>query len=168
MSTLYELTEEYQELLALADDPEIDEQAFLDTLEGLEGELEIKAEGYVKVIDQLTADAEAYKSRAEAWSKKGKLCEKRVKALKDALMNAMIITGHDDKKGLRAGLVTLKVQGNGGQKPLKITGEVPEEFIKLVPEVDGAAIRKHLEELPDGVECSWAKLEERGRHLSIK
>ena len=42
MSTLYELTNEYMALLEMAEDPDIDPQAFADTLEALGGELESK------------------------------------------------------------------------------------------------------------------------------
>lgn len=51
--TLYELTEDYMNLLELAEDPDIDEQAFMDTLDGIEGAIEIKAENYAKVMRQL-------------------------------------------------------------------------------------------------------------------
>lgn len=54
MSTIYELTEDYLRLLELAEDPDTDPEAFADTLEGLDGEIEIKAEGYAKgVINHL-------------------------------------------------------------------------------------------------------------------
>ena len=57
--TLYNLTNDYMNLLELAEDPDIDEQAFMDTLEGIEGALEDKAEGYAKVIRTLEGDAAA-------------------------------------------------------------------------------------------------------------
>ena len=56
---LYELTNEYMELLSLAEDPEVDEQVLADTLEGLTGEIEEKADGYAKVISQINADVDA-------------------------------------------------------------------------------------------------------------
>ena len=46
MSTLYELTTQLQALLEMAEDPEIDAQVIADTMEGIEGELEVKADGY--------------------------------------------------------------------------------------------------------------------------
>ena len=62
-STLYELTEEFLNLLSMAEDPDVDPQAFKDTLEGLEYEVELKADGYAKIIRQeegnnATVDAE--------------------------------------------------------------------------------------------------------------
>ena len=45
MATLYELTDEYRMLLEMAEDPDIDLVTLNDTLEGLTGEIEDKAEG---------------------------------------------------------------------------------------------------------------------------
>lgn len=59
MATLYQLTDDYLTLLELAEDPDIDEQALKDTMEGIEGALEIKAEGYAKIIRMLEGDAAA-------------------------------------------------------------------------------------------------------------
>ena len=41
--TLYELTDDYLALLSMVDDPDVDEQTLLDTMEGIKGELEDKA-----------------------------------------------------------------------------------------------------------------------------
>ena len=55
--TLYELTDDYMKLLEFAEDPEADPQAIADTMDALEGEIEVKAEGYAKVMKQIEADA---------------------------------------------------------------------------------------------------------------
>ena len=43
MASLYELTDDYLALLEMAEDPDMDEQALKDTMEGIEGVIEIKA-----------------------------------------------------------------------------------------------------------------------------
>lgn len=53
MATLYELTDEYRQLMEMMEDESIDQEVLRDTLEGLDGELEIKAENYAKVIAEL-------------------------------------------------------------------------------------------------------------------
>ena len=63
--TLYELTSDYLTLLEMAEDPDIDIQAFDDTLEGLEGEIEAKADGYAKVITTLNGDAALLKGQED-------------------------------------------------------------------------------------------------------
>lgn len=44
MNTLYELTAEYQQLLDMARDPDVDEKALSDTMEAIGGEIEDKAD----------------------------------------------------------------------------------------------------------------------------
>lgn len=69
MQTLYEIAQDYLKLLEMAE--EVDEEVFKDTLEGIEGELEIKADGYAKVIAEL-------ENRAEGLDKESKrLAEER-------------------------------------------------------------------------------------------
>ena len=58
---LYELTEQYQILQDMAYDPEVDEQTLRDTMEGLWGEIEEKADGYAEIITGMKADIEALK-----------------------------------------------------------------------------------------------------------
>lgn len=168
MASLYNLTNEYVTLMEWMSDPETDAQAIQDTLDGIQYELEQKAEAYCMVIRQFEADAEAYKKEEERFSQKRAICENNAKRMKEALMKAMVATGHDDKNGLTAGLFKLKVAGNGGKMPLKITGEVPSQFVRMVPQNDTDGIRSFLESLGEGDTCAWAHLEPRGTHLSIK
>ena len=164
MNTLYDIVGEFLEVYSLLSDPEADEQTILDTLEGISGELEVKAEGYIKVMRQLDAEAKALDAEAEFFKQKADVRKNNVKRMKDALRDALIATGHDDKNGLKAGDFTLKVQNNGGVQPLKITGDVPESMTKVIIEPDNDKIREYLKDHA----CAWAHLEERGKHLAIK
>ena len=168
MSSLYELTNEMVEFLALAEDPDIDPVAFADTLEGLQFELEKKAEGYCKVLRQMESDIEAIKAEEDRLKRNRSAIENNVKRMKEALKDAMVKTGHDDKNGLKAGLFQLKVAKNGGQRPLVIDGDVPEQFIKVKYENDNERIRAFLNSLDNNDACAWAHLGEAGTHLAIK
>ena len=143
--TLYDIKGEFLRLYELATEDE-DQQAFLDTLEGLKGELEVKASGYVQVIKQLEKETRA----------------NNVKSMKLALISAMDVAEVDS---IPAGDYTLKIVKNGGLQPLKIDGDVPDNFTKVKIEPDNDLIRKALN---DGEELSFAHLEPRGRHLNIK
>ena len=50
MSTLYELGNEYEQLLMIAEDPDVDPQVLADTMEALEGEIEKKADGCARAF----------------------------------------------------------------------------------------------------------------------
>ncbi len=161
MSSLYDLTGEFKALYELAINDE-DPQAFLDTLEGLKGELEVKAGGYVHVIKQLMMEADECDKLIDAFTAKKATRMNNVKRMKDALMAAMDAAGIDS---LKAGQFNLKISKNGGLQPMKITGEVPDNFTKVIVEPDSKKIRDALVE---GQELDFAHLEPRGRHLNIK
>ena len=85
-----------------------------------------------------------------------------VKRMKDALIDAMDAAGIDS---LKAGGFNLKIANNGGVQPMKITGEVPDSFTKVIVEPDNKKIR---DALVNGEALEFAHLEERGRHLNIQ
>ena len=165
MATLYSLAEEYQRLLEWAEDPEIDPVAFADTLESLQFEFDQKAEGYCMVVRQLEADMKAYNDAAQEFLRKKTVCESSIKRMKEALKKAMEQTG---QKKVQAGLFKVAISGNGGKRPMTITGDVPEKFKVVKYENDNEKIRNYLESLGNSDACTWAKLEEYGTHLSIK
>lgn len=163
MGTLFNLVGEFEALyeLATSDNAET-EQVFLDTLEALRGELEVKAGGYIRVIKTLEMEVDGCDNVLEEFQKKKIIRTNSIKRMKDALMNAMDVAGVDE---IPAGEYTLKIAKNGGLQPLKIDGEVPDNFKKVIYENDKDLIRKALN---DGEELDFAHLEPRGRHLNIK
>jgi len=146
MATLYELTGQYRELLELAESEELDKQLIADTLEGLDGEIEIKADGYAKVIRELEGKTAVLKDEIDRLSKRKSVIENNIKNLKQALETAMRATG---KTKFKTELFSFNIQKNPAR--LVITGEVPEEFlIPQEPKVDNKAIKELLkqQELP--------------------
>lgn len=65
MSNIYELTSNYEHLLNMLYDEDVDEQAILDTLESIEGDIEDKADGYAKIIKELEAKQKFIKKYSE-------------------------------------------------------------------------------------------------------
>ena len=163
--TLYDIQGEYLRLYDLAtdiEDPESDE-AFNTALEELHTDLAVKAEGYVQVIKQLDMEADECDKLIEIIKAKKEARKNHSKRMKEALMTAMDVAGKDT---LSAGMFTLRISKNGGKQPLKVEEDkVPDNYMKIKYEPDNELIRKVLEK---GFELTFAQLEERGRHLSIK
>jgi hypothetical protein len=157
--TLFEITDEFMQLLDMMQDPELDPQTVADTMESVQGELEDKADAYVIVMKEL----EAQKAK---WAEEKKRAEKveatignNIKRLKESLMFSMQAIG---KTKLETEHFKLGIQKNGGLQPMKITGEVPAEYCKLEP--DNEKIREALKTST----LEFAVLEERGVHLSVR
>ncbi len=163
MSTLYALTTEYKALMDLGDssDPG-DQQAFLDTLEGLDYEVGLKADAYASVMTMLSGKAAMVDAEIKRLTAIKKAIDGNVDRMKSALKNAMEAM---DKTEIRTDLHTFKIVKNGGKLPLIVDGEVPELYIKYKPEVDNEHIRADLEA---GANLDFAHFGERGTNLHIK
>lgn len=161
MATLYELTGQYRELLELAESEELDRQLIADTLEGLDGEIEIKADGYAKVIRELEGKADLLKNEIERLSKRKSAIENNIKSMKEALQNAMYITG---KVKFKTNLFNFSIQKNPPKLVIDKPEEIPEEFlIPQPPKVDNAKLKEILKEK----ELPFAHLE-RSESLRIR
>ena len=165
MSTLYELTNDYMNLLELAEDPDIDEQAFIDTLEGIEGALEDKAEGYAKVIRTLEGDAAACDAESKRLRNKKQTIENNIKRMKAALQMAMEATG---KRKFKTALFSFGIQKNPAAVVIDegYIENIPDRFlIPQDPQIDKKAIK---EALKNGEDLSGLAHLEQTESLRIK
>lgn len=165
MSTLYELKGEYLQLLEMLEDPEIEEQVVLDTLEGIDYELEIKAENYAKIMKELEGNVEIIKTEQQRLADKKSKLEANIKRLKDNLQEAMIATG---KTKFKTDLFSFNIQKNGGAAPVIVdveTSELPDELVIYTEKPNLKAIGELLKSDP---ECKYAHFGERGESLRIK
>lgn len=144
MSTLYELTDDYLNLLEMAEDPDIDPQAFADTLEALDGELEMKAEGYAKAIRIIEGNIAARKAEAKRLTSGAATMENNIKRMKSALQYAMEATG---KTKFKTALFSFGIQKNPAAVVMDegYIENIPERFlIPQDPVIDKRAIKEAL------------------------
>ena len=160
--TLYELSEQHKTLLwMLEDDPEneaIKEMIALNQLD-----IQDKAEGIVHIIRQLEADAAAAKAEKQRLATKQSTAENGAKRLREALKEAMSVTGITKIKKPTCS-VTLSTRW---ETVLDVEPEdLPEEFKKVTVEPKKAEITKWLKaydhEKGDAnlSTCEWAHLEQ--------
>lgn len=162
--SIYELTEDYMNLLAMAEDPDIDEQAFMDTLEGIEGALEDKADGYAKVMKQLEANADGLDAEIERLQERKSLMAKNVDRMKSTLQKMMETTG---KKKFKTELFSFNIQNN--PPSLVMDSEdievIPMEYlVPQDPKIDKTKIKADIKA---GKEITFAHMVT-GRSLRIK
>lgn len=166
MSKLYELTADYAELESwLYDEEEVDEETLLDTLEGVEGEFNVKIENYCKLIKNFEADAKAFKEESKRLAARGKTIENKIDWLKKSMFDSMKATGKNEAGG---DLIKAKIAKNGGKLPVIVDAkdeDIPVEYKKVTYSVDKEAIREALEL---GQKLDFAHMGERGEHLNIR
>ena len=142
MNTLYELTNEYLQLLEMAEDPDVDPETLADTMEAIGGEIEDKADGYARVMKQIEANAAGIKSEIDRLTARKTSMENNIKRMKESLQAAMEATG---KKKFKTALFSFNIQKNPTSLKIDDPDAVPENFlIPQPPKVDNAAIKDAL------------------------
>ena len=144
MASLYELTSDYMELLELAEDPDTDPQAFADTLEGIDGAIEDKADNYAKVIRTLEADAAACDAESKRLRNKTQTIKNNIKRMKSALQFAMQMTG---KTKFKTALFTFGIRKNPASVVIDAANvrDFPEQYIiESEPILDKWALKDAL------------------------
>jgi predicted nuclease with TOPRIM domain len=163
MSTLYALTEQFKSLLEMIENGEYEPAELNDTLEGLEGEIEVKADGYAKVIRELDGQVSMLKAEIDRLSGRKSSIENSVKVMKDNLQAAMTATG---KIKFKTDLFSFNIQKNPPRVVIDNPKEIPERYlVPQEPKIDTQAIRAYLSDT--GVVPTYAHLEQ-GESLRIR
>lgn len=153
--TLYQLTDNFKQVLEMAQDPSIDPQAIADTLEGIGGEIEDKADGYAKVIKELEADSDKLTAEITRLTDRKKALQNNIKRMKESLTAAMQATG---KIKFKTDLFSFNVQKNPPTLVIDDETKIPKEYyIPQEPKLDTTVIKELLK---SGTELGFAHLEQ--------
>ena len=165
--TLYELNVQMQEILDMAESGEFDEELIANTLEGVEGEIEIKLDSYGVIIIELQADIEKIDQEIKRLTTKKKTISNSIDYLKKMVMQTM---GTLNTRKVKGDKFTWTIAKNGGKAPLIIDEDMPaislpEEYQLWDVKPNKEVIRQDLEA---GKELPYARLGERGESLRLK
>lgn len=143
MRTLYELTDDFLKLLTLAEDENEDIEVILSTIEGVDYEIELKAEGYAKVIKELEARAEAIKKEEDRLAGMCETIANNIKRMKVTLQQSMEVTG---KTKFKTDLFSFNIQNNPPSLVLdKGIEDIPDKYLIPQPaKVDNVKVKELL------------------------
>ena len=161
MKTLYDIAEEYRELLDLMQSAEVDEETIQDTIEatGLKDDFRNKVDGYLYVIDDLEASNDRIKNEEKRLAERRRMQEKNIRKMKDMLTDTMQLL---DIQKERTDRYTVWVQNN----PIKLNIEdeqfIPKEFYEeQQPKLNRKMLTDYLKENKNksikGVELTQTK-----------
>tara|TARA_R110001632_G_scaffold125184_1_gene238405 strand:+ start:850 stop:1344 length:495 start_codon:yes stop_codon:yes gene_type:complete len=164
MPSLYELTKSTEvainEMMALEDVPQ---EVINDTIEGLQGELEVKQKGVAAYILNRGSDINAMKEYKNNMDIRIRKAEKQIESLKTALLWSFT-KHHIDK--LDSPELSVKLKNNPPSVVINNEGLIPENYLrkKIVTTVDKAAIKGAIN---SGEDIPGAHLESKQR-IEIK
>ena len=153
MSTLYELTGDYLQVAGMIDDPDIDAQTIADTLEAIGGEIEDKAENYAKVIANATAERDGLANEIDRLTRRKRAIDENTKRMKEALQQAMQITG---KTKFKTPLFSFGIQKNPASVQIDEGATIPDKYlIAQEPKIDRKGM---IADLKEGIEIKGCTL----------
>lgn len=162
--TLYELTNDWLQLMTMLEEG-ADEDVINNTLEGLDYEIEQKADGYARVIRNMEADIAGLKTEIDRMTNRKKVLENNITRLKVNLQNSMEITG---KTKFKTDLFSFNVQNNPAAVIMdeQYLENIPEEY--LIPQEPKLDKKKLAADLKAGVDLEGIAHLEQSRSLRIK
>lgn len=157
---LYELTDSYLKVLELIENGE---EGLEDTLESINDTIELKADGYARIIRNLEANAVALKTEIDRLTNRRRSIENSIDRLKENLKDAMIATG---KEKIKTDLFNVTVANNPVAVNVIDETLIPEEYfnVEVIRKLDKISLRDAIK---GGQEIQGAELKQ-GKGLRIK
>ena len=164
MAKLYQIVGELQDFINMNEGLE-DEQAYKDTLEALQGELNDKVSQWGRAIKNMESDRDAIKAEADRQAARAKAIDNSITRMKETLLMYLKAAG---VKKAGDNIIGASIVKNGGKAPLIVdyinAEDLPQEFQKVTISANNDAIREALE---NGKQLEWARIGERGEHIKI-
>lgn len=161
--SMYQMTEEWQNIFEMLCDPEVPEEAVFDTIEMIEADMDLKADSYAKILKTMDGDINTIDAEIKRLQERKASLKNRKDWLKTGLEHMMRATG---RTKFKTALFSFNIQKNGGNVPVVFNPDisVPAEWLKP-GDPDTTKIRQHLEA---GNSLPFAVLGERGESLRIR
>jgi len=165
MTALYEIAAEYRDAATKLAELDLDAQTVADTLEGLSGDLETKAQNVAFFVRNLEATAAAIKQAEADMAARRKAMENRADGLKRYIFESMTVAGIEK---IECPHFRLAIKNNPAAVDVFEPGLVPASFMRTPepppPALDKTAIK---EALKAGQDVPGARLTS-GQRLEIK
>lgn len=161
---LYELTDNYRQLLELSEDETENSEALDTTLEMLQDSIEDKVENVVKAIRILESQKQMFKNEATIMNNKAKVVDNRINSLKEYINNSLEVAKMEN---VEAGLFKVRRQKNNPSVEVTSESLLPTEF--LIKETSIKADKKAiLKALKEGKEFEGATYAPEKYHIRIQ
>ena len=146
MAKLYEIKNESNELLLMADEQGLSIDDIKDTMDGIEFEFEEKADSTAKMIKTLIADADSVKAEKDRLAKRETALRNSADNLKKYLETMMLEV---KKKKFKTTLFSFNIQKNPKTVNVEVEELLPKKY--LIKQPDKVNRKQLLDDLKAGV-----------------
>lgn len=154
MAKLYELANNYRNLIELIDREDVEQDLIQNALKECQGDIEEKVDNIVKLIRNTESDIEGYKAEEKRLNARRKSLENTVTSLKNYLDSNLKAL---NLREVKTKLFSCKYQKSKASVEVLDQEVIPREFIVIEEKVDK---KKLYEALKTGQEVEGASLKE--------
>lgn len=148
MATLYELTDRYRNILEVAE--MLDQEQLDEALKGIDDDIEVKADGYAKVIKELEVKEDGLDKEIKRLNDRKKAIGNNKKRMKESLQDSMLLTG---KTKFKTDLFSFNIQKNAASLSVLKEDNIPKRFYEeQAPKLDKRGLLKYLKETKEELE----------------
>lgn len=134
MKSLYELTEEYADLVLLLESDELTEDEITFEMNKILADVDTKAEGYAKILRNWAVEADGLATEIDRLTKRRKAVESASTRLKQHLQNAMVFMG---KSQIATPIGKWSLRNNPPSAEITDFAAIPERYlVAQEPKVD--------------------------------
>lgn len=143
---LYEIADEYR--LALAELTDLEDEAVVDTLDALKGELEVKTMNIIQYTCEMDATIQAMKTAEANMATRRKSLENKKKRIQDYVKTVM---ESSDVTKIETPEMVISIVSNPPKVDVELEEIIPEEYFKeeRILKLDKTALKKALKNDPD-------------------
>jgi len=165
MTSLYDISAEYRAAADKLADMDLDEQTIADTLEGMSGELEVKAQNVVMFTRNLESTAAAIKEAETQMAARRKALENRAEGLRRYLLGSLQYAG---VQKIECPYFRITIQDNPPAVDVFEPGLLPAEYMRQPDPPPAAPDKAAIKDaLKAGKDVPGARLVQ-GKRLAIK
>ena len=162
--TLYQLADEYRQLLELAASEEADEESFGAALDAMQGEITTRAVSLAQVARNLESFEQQIEAAIEAMSKRANRAKKRAESIRAYLKEQMERAGISK---LDSPFFALAIRKNPPRLVIAEDALIPRDYLRVIPERLEPNKPEIAKALKAGVDVDGCRLEATTR-LEIK
>lgn len=157
MKLLYDLPEEYKKLFAMMEDEEVDSEFLKSALDGIEGEIEEKAEECMKIYTMLNSEGIYICGEIDRLSNRDKILAKNAYNLVEVLRQHILGT---KKRTFRTPLFNFIVKKKPPKLVIDQKDKIPKDFlIEQEPMVDRTGLIEYLKDnSADFAHLEWGEI----------
>lgn len=147
MAHLYDIKNEYLEVMRMTDDPDMPEQAIIDTLEAISGEFNSKALNVAKVISSLNAEADAMAVVIKRITDRKAATLNKAQRLREYLSENMLAVGMTKVQDAE---IQLSFRKSPDSVVIDNPDLLPASCLKTTVAPIKAEVKKIIDDLPEG------------------